>query len=133
MGVFPKPLVFGSSEDRIGNRPGGHPKRARGHLFDNCETMAGFHYHAVKQAEDDLCVTYAVTHDYIGHPDASVLFTLSKANGQVLSEALTTAPTANPQPPSEHHRSRLAGWLTYKVNQSLSTQGAVEDAYWHTG
>jgi hypothetical protein len=95
--------------------------------------MAGFHYHAVKQAEDDLSVTYAVTHDYIGHPDASVLLTLSKADGQVLSEALTTASSANPQPPSAHQRSRLAGWLTYKVKKSLSTQGAVEDDYWHTG
>ena len=91
--------------------------------------MAAFHYHAVKQAEDDFCVTY----DYIDHPDASVLLTLSKADGQVLSEALTTASSANPQPPSEHQRSRLAGWLTYKVKKSLSTQGAVEDNYWHTG
>jgi hypothetical protein len=94
--------------------------------------MSGFHYHAVKQAEDDVCVTYAVTHDYIGHPHASVLFTVSKADGQVLSEALTAASSADAQPPSEHQRRRLSGWLTYKVKKSLSTEGAVEDAYWHT-
>jgi hypothetical protein len=94
--------------------------------------MAGFHYHAVKQAEDDLSVTYAVTHDYIGHPDASVLLTLSKADGQVLSQALVAAASPHPQSPSEHQRRRVAGWLTYKVKKSLSTEGAVEDAYWHT-
>jgi hypothetical protein len=90
--------------------------------------MAAFHYHAVKQSEDDTSVTYGVTHDYIYHPDATVLFTLSKADKRMLSESFV----ADQQHPSQEQRSRLAGWLAYRIGKSLDAEGAVADEYWHT-
>lgn len=86
-----------------------------------------FHYHAVKRAEDEIFVTFAITHDHIRYTEPTVTVTIRKSDGHRI-EAIETPNF----PDSEPLRARLASWLAFCVLKSIRTAGTVEDEYWHT-
>ena len=89
--------------------------------------MSIFHYHAVKEDEDDTHVYYGLTHDYTQKEDLFIKLAFNKATGELEEIEFPEKSKVRPS-----LRKKVLSWLLWKITKCWDEFKVYPNEVWHT-